>query len=84
MNADKLYIGMSRAQQREKLMDLVERKKSWKRRVPKERDTTDIKNHEKESTKRKKLNAHFYKMLFKSNERKVKVSNDVNDTPAKR
>lgn len=84
MNADKLYLSMSRAQQREKLKDLVERKKSWKRRVPKERETTENKNHEKESTKRKKLNAHFYKKLFKSNERKVVVSNDINDTSAKR
>ncbi|KAI7753842.1 hypothetical protein M8C21_031996 [Ambrosia artemisiifolia] len=82
MNADKSYSSISMPQKREKLMALIERKKCGKRSVSRDRDKTNVKNSEKESAKRKKLNAHFYKKFFKTRRRKVKVLNDVNDTVA--
>ncbi|XP_076895257.1 CHD3-type chromatin-remodeling factor CHR7-like [Bidens hawaiensis] len=78
MNVDGSYSGLSGAQKREKLMDLIERRRT----APKEHDTNNVKSYEKESMKRKKFNSHFYKKFIRIRKTKAKVLNDTNDTPA--
>ncbi|KAI3683806.1 hypothetical protein L1987_84321 [Smallanthus sonchifolius] len=82
MNVDKPYSSISRAMKREKLMALIERRKNGGRRVLK-RDDTDSESCVKERMKWKKLNSHFYKKLFQTGARKVKVLNHVNNMVVK-